>query len=73
MTIREAIQRLEKIATKHGDACIVYFDCPQCLQSFTPGVVVPQAVHMRAIEDPRPAPPLAQETPHEIMNKCEAP
>ena len=47
MTVRQAIEMLEAILIKHGD-CQVYFDCPTCLQSFTPGKVVPQAVHVKA-------------------------
>ena len=47
MTVRKAIEMLEAILRKHGD-CEVYFDCPTCLQSFTPGNVVPQAVHVKA-------------------------
>jgi uncharacterized C2H2 Zn-finger protein len=40
MTINRAIEHLKEIQARHGDI-EVYFDCPNCKQSFTPDVVVP--------------------------------
>ncbi len=44
MTIAEAIRRLEELARKYspnGNAIQVYFDCPNCGQSYTPDIVEP--------------------------------
>ena len=46
MTIREAIARLTKIAEKHGEETVVYFDCPKCQASFTPNTTVAVAAHL---------------------------
>lgn len=43
MTVKAAIERLQKVLEKHGDV-EVYFDCPSCNQAFTPGMVATQAV-----------------------------
>lgn len=45
MTITKIIELLEKLKDKHGDV-EVYFDCPQCLQSFRPNVAVAVATHL---------------------------
>lgn len=37
MTIDDAIKRLQDIKAKHGETVRVYFDCPQCQQSFPLG------------------------------------
>lgn len=50
MTIQEAIERLEAIAKRHGRETRVYFDCPQCKQSFTPGSTSTVAVHLPPAE-----------------------
>ncbi len=43
MTIDQAIKWLQKLRDKHGNVA-VYFDCPHCQQSFTPGTVETKAV-----------------------------
>jgi hypothetical protein len=48
MTIPEMIKLLQKVQTDHGEAVEVYFDCPHCRQSFTPGRVVTKAVVLNA-------------------------
>jgi hypothetical protein len=48
MTIQEAIDQLERLKKEHGPRVPVFFDCPHCAQSFTPGVVVTKAVHLAA-------------------------
>lgn len=52
MTIDEAIKHLETVRAKtpgkDGGAIEVYFDCPFCEKSFTPNVLVKQAVHLTA-------------------------
>jgi len=47
MTVSEAIRLLQKIQKDNGDV-EVYFDCPACHQSFTPGRVVTKAVVVNA-------------------------
>ena len=47
MTITEAVKLLTKVQREHGDV-EVYFDCPHCAQSFTPGKVVTKAVVINA-------------------------
>lgn len=44
MTIQEAIAMLERVKAKHGPDVPVYFDCPNCKQAFTPGLVETKAV-----------------------------
>ncbi len=48
MTIREAIERLQAIAKKHGDDVPVFFDCPKCGSSFTPTTTTTVATHFAA-------------------------
>jgi hypothetical protein len=43
MTIDEAIKWLQKLREQHGNLA-VYFDCPSCQQSFTPGPIVTKAI-----------------------------
>jgi hypothetical protein len=50
MTIAEAIKALERIRRRHGDEVRIYFDCPHCAQSFTPGKVEAVAVHVRGTD-----------------------
>lgn len=45
MTITKAIELLKLLHEKHGDV-EVYFDCPRCSQSFTPGKLVAVAAHI---------------------------
>ena len=45
MTITEAIDQLQKQRATYGEV-EVYFDCPQCGESFTPNRVVAVAVHL---------------------------
>lgn len=47
MTVDEAITRLQNIRTAYAGDVVVFFDCPVCAQSFTPGTVVTQAIHLR--------------------------
>lgn len=51
MTIAEAIRWLEGHQKMHGPQTLVYFDCPVCKQSFTPGTLATQAVHLKADKD----------------------
>lgn len=46
MTVAQAIAALKRIEAKHGPDAKLYFDCPACRQSFTPGLVETKAVHM---------------------------
>lgn len=56
MTIEDAILKLEALMQKHGKGVQVYFDCPTCRQSFTPGMVAIQAIHWNAVpKDPADA------------------
>jgi hypothetical protein len=50
MTIAEAIKALDRIRRRYGDEVPVYFDCPHCAQSFTPGKAEKVAVHVRGEE-----------------------
>lgn len=43
MNISDALNLLKRVQKAHGEV-EVYFDCPHCKQSFTPGTVVTQAV-----------------------------
>lgn len=47
MTIDEAIHALQRMKSKHGGAIEVFFDCPSCLQAFTPGIIEAQAIHLK--------------------------
>ena len=51
MKIAAAIKALMQLQAKYGDDVPVFFDCPNCLQSFTPGRVETMAVHLK-IEPP---------------------
>jgi hypothetical protein len=51
MTIKAAIQFLERIQKKHGEDVPVYFDCPTCGKSFTPTTVA--TVAMLSTAEPR--------------------
>ena len=46
MTINEAIKQLSYMRDKHGGDVLLYFDCPSCLQSFTPGKLETLATHL---------------------------
>jgi hypothetical protein len=46
MNITRAIEELERFKKKYGES-EVYFDCPNCKQSFTPSVVVNIGMHMK--------------------------
>jgi hypothetical protein len=48
MTIEQAIKALEAQREKHGGAVEVFFDCPRCGVAYTPGVLVTQAVVIKA-------------------------
>lgn len=48
MNIRQAIAWLSSLEEKHGPDVAVYFDCPNCLHSFTPNTVETAAVHLTA-------------------------
>jgi hypothetical protein len=45
MTIDEMINRLNEIRDLHG-VIQVYFDCPECNNSFTPNRVITLALHL---------------------------
>jgi len=55
MTVNESIAALERIRKKHGGEVRVYFDCPHCRQSFTPGRVAVDAVHLTGRQDDDPS------------------
>ena len=38
MTIADAIKHLQRIQRQHGDEVPVFFDCPNCRQSFEPAL-----------------------------------
>jgi len=44
MTVAQAIDKLQEIVRLHGANVQVYFDCPTCKQSFTPGFVAVVAI-----------------------------
>jgi hypothetical protein len=46
MTIDQAITWLSELKKKHGGEIHIYFDCPNCRQSHTPGIVETKAVVM---------------------------
>lgn len=48
VTVEDAIFKLQAFAKKHGHDVQVYFDCPECNKSFTPGIVATQAIHWKA-------------------------
>jgi len=48
MTIEDAILKLQALQKRHGNNVQVFFDCPNCKQSFTPGMVVAEAIHWKA-------------------------
>lgn len=50
MKLGEAIVALRTMLQKHGDVTL-YFDCPHCAQSFTPGHVAAKAVHVAAQDE----------------------
>jgi hypothetical protein len=50
MTIEDAILKLQALGKKHGGNTQVFFDCPSCSQSFTPGMIVAEAIHWKAEE-----------------------
>lgn len=52
MTIDEAINWLNDIGYKSGFECPVYFDCPHCRTSFSPGEIVTKAVHVKTAAEP---------------------
>lgn len=52
MKIAEAIAALQRLQQKWGDDVPVFFDCPECLKSFTPSHVAEIAVHVKS--DPPP-------------------
>jgi hypothetical protein len=56
VTTKEAIAWLTRIAKVHGDNVPVYFDCPHCAQSFTPGTATTVALHVRGVTEPREEP-----------------
>jgi hypothetical protein len=50
MTIEDAIAKLLSMKKNYGDNIQIFFDCPNCNQSFTPGILVAQAIHWKAEE-----------------------
>lgn len=48
MTIKEALHMLMATKNKHNNEDIkVYFDCPNCETSFTPGRIVETSIHVK--------------------------
>lgn len=47
MKIVTAIKALQQLQAKYGEDVPVFFDCPNCLQSFTPGRVETMAIHLK--------------------------
>lgn len=45
MKISETITKLQTVLAKHGDVP-VYFDCPECKQSFEPTSLATMATHL---------------------------
>ena len=56
MTINRAIELLVEHKRKYGDIA-VYFDCPHCKQSFSPGMLAAVAAHITAKPAKPPKPP----------------
>jgi hypothetical protein len=52
MKLSEAIERLQAQLKRHGDVEL-YFDCPKCLQAFTPNSLVAEAVHLTQVPEPK--------------------
>lgn len=48
MTIEDAIEKLDSLRKRYGPNVQIFFDCPECGKSFTPGIVIAQAIHWKS-------------------------